>query len=96
MSSKNKRGVATIVDDSPTKNNKRASTFCGSEPKLPLVAGTPVVMALGIWPLSPLVFHSSPWRPLLNLASQAPPTPEFTQITENSKKKMKISKRCSS
>ena len=32
MSSKNKHGVARNVDDSPTKNNKRASTFCGSEP----------------------------------------------------------------
>ena len=31
MSSKNKHGVAKPVDDSPKKNNKRASTFCGSE-----------------------------------------------------------------
>ena len=30
MSSKNKHGVPKNVDDSPTKNNKRASTFCGS------------------------------------------------------------------
>jgi hypothetical protein len=32
VSSKNKHGVARNVGDSPTKNNKRASTFCGSEP----------------------------------------------------------------